>query len=55
MATKIKGLRVPEACINCPFALLNSWGERQCYVTDADVTDLIHDRHDECPMDEVDD
>ena len=54
----IKDMYLPEHCGECPLALLNSYGERFCFVTDADVTRCdgwVETRHGNCPMEERED
>ena len=55
MSVRIRGMRIPENCVSCPLALLNNYGERVCYVTEEDVTEMFYDRHDKCQIEEVDD
>lgn len=61
MAVKIKGMKLPESCEDCPFTYKNIIGEKVCNarfdyrLPTLVVTDLFLVRHDECPLEEVDD
>lgn len=54
----IKDMSLPEYCSKCPFAVLDNFGDRHCYITDYDVTNYdgwcYNDRHEDCPMSERD-
>lgn len=56
MAVKIKDMTVPDNCMACLLASLQSTsGARYCLVTNYNVTNKEYERHDECPMEEVED
>lgn len=55
MVVKIKNWDIPESCYDCPLNLVNQFGERKCWFTDCNVSDLFLIRHDECPMEESED
>ena len=51
----IKDMCLPQHCGECPFALLDHYGYRRCYVTESNVTDnatWAEDRPGDCPMEE---
>ena len=51
----IKGMSMPEDCGACPMALLTHYGERQCFITESDVTGnatWAMNRAEDCPLEE---
>ena len=52
-AVKINNMYIPETCMNCPLATLDSYGYRICFVTEVNVTNNYWDRNDRCPMEKV--
>lgn len=57
MGVKIEGMQLPESCDDCPFVYISVNGDRVCHNMTTDETlivdDLILCRHDECPLEEV--
>lgn len=51
---KIKCMRLPESCLRCPLSIINHYGERECFVTEEDVSVFVYERPEECPMEETD-
>ena len=53
----ISEMIIPEHCGVCPLSILNSYGERECFVTECKVTNeatYLTERHERCPMEEID-
>lgn len=57
MSVIIENMCLPDNCMVCPFAMLNNFNERYCYVTERrlDVYFEAYNRHEECPMKESED
>lgn len=55
MAVKIKGMDKPYYCACCPLLIINSYGERECFVTGKvkNLGYLCDIPADNCPIEEV--
>lgn len=52
----IEEMNLPNHCCECPLALLDSYGYRNCFITGYNVSEeayLLNERHYMCPMSEI--